>query len=100
MSKTTNAVMMNNGDDMIPGTGWNWADAVDAAAEHERAVRANPDLVDRVLARYDAEPVDLGDQVSAEALELAAEVAAEHRLHPRAIDRVMHRHGECACFAR
>jgi hypothetical protein len=99
-SSKRSARSKRRGDAKIPGTGWTWADAVDAAKEHERDVRANPDPVDRVLARLDAEPVDLGDEVSAEALELAAEVEAEHRLHPRAIDRIMHRHGECACFAR
>ena len=52
MNTTNNAVMMNNGGEMIPGTGWTYAAAMDAASEHRREQRLFGSRNDQILSRH------------------------------------------------
>jgi len=49
---TNNAVMMNNDGDTIPGTGWTYAEAIDAASEHRREQRLFGSRNDQILSRH------------------------------------------------
>ena len=49
---TTNNAVTNNGSDMIPGTGWTYAEALDALSEHRREKRLFGSHTDHVLARH------------------------------------------------
>jgi len=98
---TQKTLMGKNPNDLIPGTGWTWGDAIAVAREHEREVRRYPDPVDRMLVRCGEDPADY------QAEEIDLDAALEHRrdadelkrLHPRRVDRIAHRHGLCSCYS-
>ena len=52
MTTTDNAVMMNDRSDMILGTGWTYAEAMDAFVEHRREQRLFSSRTDQILARH------------------------------------------------
>lgn len=106
---TNNAVMMTNGSDTIPGTGWTYAAAIDAASEHRRESRLFGSRTDQILARHgEASHTKRGkrsvrqDRAEirgtgwswADAVDAAEEHAREVRAYPDPTERALSRFPE------
>ena len=95
---TGNTVKREKQNPTIRGTGWSWADAVEATLEARRESSVGGSDLDRILARHGVELARDGEEMSLdEALEHSREARELARLHRSPAQRALHRLGECRC---